>query len=35
MLGNIKNRVETQFPHARNFVRPGFDETGVTNNFSA
>lgn len=27
MLENIKNRVETQFPHARDFMRPGFDET--------
>ena len=26
MLENMKNRVETQFPHARDFVRPGFDE---------
>ncbi len=26
MLEHIKNRVETQFPHARDFVRPGFDE---------
>ncbi|MCJ7692984.1 MAG: hypothetical protein MUO22_06165, partial [Sedimentisphaerales bacterium] len=26
MLENIKSRVETQFPHARDFVRPGFDE---------
>ncbi len=26
MLENIKNRVESQFPHARDFVRPGFDE---------
>lgn len=35
MLEHIKNRVETQFPHARSFVRPGFDEIGVINNFSA
>jgi len=26
MLEHIKNRVETQFPDARNFIRPGFDE---------
>ncbi len=26
MLEHIKNRVETQFPHARDFIRPGFDE---------
>ena len=26
MLENMKNRIETQFPHARDFVRPGFDE---------
>ncbi len=26
LLDNTKNRVETQFPQARGFVRPGFDE---------
>jgi hypothetical protein len=26
MLEHIKNRIETQFPHARDFIRPGFDE---------
>lgn len=26
ILENIKNRVETNFPHARDFIRPGFDE---------
>jgi len=26
LLENIKNRVEIQFPSARDFVRPGFDE---------
>jgi len=26
MLEHIKNRVETQFPHARDFIRPGFDD---------
>ena len=26
LLDNIKTRVETQFPQARAFVRPGFDE---------
>ena len=26
MLEHIKNRVETQFPHARDFIRPGFNE---------
>jgi len=26
MLEHIKNRVETQFPHAKDFIRPGFDD---------
>jgi len=26
LLENIKNRVEIQFPNARDFIRPGFDE---------
>ncbi len=29
-LNSILKRVETQFPRARSFVRPGFDEIGVT-----
>jgi len=29
LLKSTLKRVETQFPHARSFVRPGFDEIGV------
>jgi len=27
LLENLKNRVENRFPCARNFIRPGFDES--------